>query len=66
MRNRVEWTGFRPLTIIGYDERYSNLIHATGLRWLGITPETSVDKIIKDEKNKENVDILLFSSFFQG
>ena len=66
MRNRVEQTGFRPLTIIRYDERYSNLIHATGLGWLGITLGPSVGKIIKDEKNKENVDILLFSSFFQG
>jgi D-amino-acid dehydrogenase len=76
MRNIVEWTGFRPLTpndmpIIGYDERYSNLIHATGLGWLGVTLGPSVGKIIsdlitKDEKNKDNIDILLFSSFYQG
>ena len=76
MRNVVEWTGFRPLTpndmpIIGYDEKYSNLIHATGLGWLGITLGPSVGKIvsdliIKNEKNKENIDVLLFSSFYQG
>jgi D-amino-acid dehydrogenase len=74
--NMVEWTGFRPLTpndipIIGYDESYKNLVHATGLGWLGITLGPAIGKIISDvitidKKNSTNVDILLFSSFFQG
>lgn len=72
----VEWTGFRPLTpndipIIGYDEKYNNLVHATGLGWLGMTFSPAIGKIISevitiDKKNSTNVDILLFSSFFQG
>ena len=74
--NIVEWTGFRPLTpndipILGYDENYSNLIHATGLGWLGITFAPAIGKImsdllIKDKKNKYNLDILLFSAFYQA
>jgi len=76
LKNQVEWTGFRPLTpndmpIIGYDEKYTNLIHATGLGWLGITFGPSIGKIvsdlvIKDKQNKSNLDVLLFSSFYQG
>lgn len=72
----VEWAGFRPLTpndipILGYDETYNNLVHATGLGWLGITFAPSIGKIINDiitidKKNETNEDILLFSSFFQG
>lgn len=72
----VEWTGFRPLTpndipIIGYDENYNNLVHATGLGWLGITFAPAIGKIINDvitidKKNETNADILLFSAFFQG
>ena len=72
----VEWTGFRPLTpndipILGYDENYNNLVHATGLGWLGITFAPAIGKIINDvitidKKNETNEDILLFSSFFQG
>ncbi|WP_294966129.1 FAD-dependent oxidoreductase [Sulfurimonas sp.] len=72
----VEWTGFRPLTpndmpIIGYDERYDNLVHATGLGWLGITFAPAIGKIINDvitvdKKNSTNEDILLFSAFYQG
>jgi D-amino-acid dehydrogenase len=72
----VEWTGFRPLTpndipIIGFDENYKNLVHATGLGWLGITFAPAIGKIIDDvitidKKNETNADILLFSSFFQG
>jgi D-amino-acid dehydrogenase len=75
-RNMVEWTGFRPLTpndipILGYDERYNNLVHATGLGWLGITFAPAIGKIINDvitinKRNETNEDILLFSSFFQG
>ncbi len=72
----VEWTGFRPLTpndipIIGYDENYNNLVHATGLGWLGITFAPAIGKVINDvitidKKNETNPDILLFSAFFQG
>ena len=75
-RNMVEWTGFRPLTpndmpILGYDERYNNLVHATGLGWLGITFAPAIGKIINDvvtidKKNETNEDILLFSAFYQG
>ncbi len=76
MNNQIEWTGFRPLTpndmpLIGYDENYTNLIHATGLGWLGITFAPAIGKIIgdliiKDKNNKSNLDILLFSGFYQG
>jgi D-amino-acid dehydrogenase len=72
----VEWTGFRPLTpndipIIGFDEKYNNLVHATGLGWLGITFAPAIGKIVSDvitidKKNETNTDVLLFSSFFQG
>jgi len=75
-REMVEWTGFRPLTpndmpILGYDEKYNNLVHATGLGWLGITFAPAIGKIINDvitidKKNETNEDILLFSAFFQG
>jgi D-amino-acid dehydrogenase len=74
--NVVEWSGFRPLTpndipILGFDENYKNLVHATGLGWLGITFAPSIGKIINDvitidKRNETNADILLFSSFFQG
>ena len=76
MREQVEWTGFRPLTpndmpILGYDENYDNLVHATGLGWLGITFAPAIGKIINDvitidKKNETNDDILLFSAFYQG
>jgi D-amino-acid dehydrogenase len=72
----VEWAGFRPLTpndmpILGYDENYNNLVHATGLGWLGITFSPAIGKIINDvitidKKNNTNTDILLFSAFYQG
>ena len=72
----VEWTGFRPLTpndipIIGYDDKFDNLVHATGLGWLGITFAPAIGKIVNDvitidKKNETNADILLFSAFFQG
>ena len=72
----IEWTGFRPLTpndipIIGYDEKYNNLVHATGLGWLGMTFAPAIGKIINDvitidKKNETNIDILLFSAFYQG
>ena len=75
-KNVVEWSGFRPLTpndipILGFDENYKNLVHATGLGWLGITFAPSIGKIINDvitidKRNESNADILLFSSFFQG
>ncbi len=74
--NIVEWAGFRPLPvndmpIIGFDKTYKNLVHATGLGWLGITFAPAIGKIIKDlitinKKNETNIDILLFSSFYQG
>ena len=76
MREQIEWTGFRPLTpndipILGYDENYNNLVHATGLGWLGITFAPAIGKIISDvitidKRNETNVDVLLFSAFFQG
>jgi D-amino-acid dehydrogenase len=72
----VEWSGFRPLTpndmpILGYDENYNNLVHATGLGWLGITFAPAIGKIINDviiidKKNNTNADVLLFSAFYQG
>ncbi len=75
-RDMVEWAGFRPLTpndipIIGFDENYDNLVHATGLGWLGITFAPAIGKVINDvitidKKNTTNVDILLFSAFYQG
>lgn len=75
-REMIEWTGFRPLTpndipILGYDERYNNLVHATGLGWLGMTFAPAIGKIINDvitidKKNETNIDILLFSAFYQG
>ncbi len=71
----IEWTGFRPLTpndmpILGFDEQYSNLVHATGLGWLGITFGPAVGKIIAElilehKENKNSDDILLFSQFYQ-
>ena len=76
MREQIEWTGFRPLTpndipILGFDENYNNLVHATGLGWLGITFAPVIGKIISDvitidKRNETNVDVLLFSAFFQG
>ncbi len=76
MKNQKLWAGFRPLTpndmpLIGRDENYKNLIYATGLGWLGITFGPAIGKIINDlvmhdQANKDNVDILLFSGFFQG
>jgi len=75
MKNAVEWTGFRPLApddmpILGYDKNYSNLIHATGLGWLGITFAPSIGHIISnllvnEKSNKNSSDILLFSQFYQ-
>lgn len=71
----IEWTGFRPLTpndmpILGFDEKYLNLIHATGLGWLGITFAPAIGKIITElvvehKENKNSADILLFSQFYQ-
>lgn len=76
IKNSIEWTGFRPLTpndmpLIGYDDTYSNLVHATGLGWLGMTFGPAIGKIVgdlvlKDKKNKTNLDVLLFSGFYQG
>ncbi len=76
IKNSIEWTGFRPLTpndmpLIGFDETYSNLIHATGLGWLGITFGPAIGKIVsdlilKDKSNKNNLDVQLFSGFYQG
>jgi len=76
IKNSIEWTGFRPLTpndmpLIGFDDTYSNLIHATGLGWLGITFGPAIGKIIADlvlvdKNNKNNLDVQLFSGFYQG
>lgn len=75
MKNAVEWTGFRPLCpndmpILGYDKNYSNLVHATGLGWLGITFGPAIGNIITElvleyKENKKSKDILLFSEFYQ-
>lgn len=72
----TEWFGFRPLTpndipILGYDEQYTNLVHANGLGWLGVTFGPAVGEIIanlilNDGCNSKSDDILLFSSFYQG
>ena len=76
MNQCIEWTGFRPLVpndmpLIGYDDNYNNLVHATGLGWLGITFAPAIGKIISDliisnKKNRDDLDILLFSGFYQG
>ncbi|NPA74302.1 MAG: FAD-dependent oxidoreductase [Epsilonproteobacteria bacterium] len=70
------WSGFRPLTpndipLFGRDKRYSNIIHANGLGWLGITFAPAVadivsDLIDKNLKNEQSDDVLLFSGFYQG
>jgi D-amino-acid dehydrogenase len=70
------WAGNRPLTpndipLIGRDEKYHNLVHATGLGWLGVTFAPAVGKIIaeliaKEQENRQNKDIMLFSGFYQG
>ncbi len=75
MKEEVQWTGFRPLTpndipLIGRDEKYKNLIYATGLGWLGITFAPAIgyimnDLIINQKDNKNSDDILLFSGFYQ-
>ncbi len=76
LRNAKSWAGLRPLTpndipLIGRDDKYQNLIYATGLGWLGITFAPAIahilrDQISKDLRNKESPDILLFSGFYQG
>jgi len=76
IRNPRSWAGFRPLPpndmpLIGRDERYDNLVYATGLGWLGITFGPAVGKIIADLivrelPNHRSDDILLFSGFYQG
>jgi D-amino-acid dehydrogenase len=76
MQNLRPWAGNRPLTpndmpLIGRDETYDNLIYATGLGWLGITFAPAIGQIIHDlihheQANKDNMDILLFSGFYQG
>lgn len=75
MKNSVEWCGFRPLTpndmpLLGRDEKYSNLVYANGLGWLGITFAPAIGKIISDlisqeQSNKDNEDIMAFSGFYQ-
>ncbi|WP_162984097.1 NAD(P)/FAD-dependent oxidoreductase [Helicobacter felis] len=74
MQEVKEWSGFRPLTpndipYLGYDARYSNLVHATGLGWLGITFGPAVGKIIAEliacGCNEKSADIMLFSAFFR-
>ncbi len=75
MEDEVQWSGFRPLTpndipLIGRDEKYKNLIYATGLGWLGITFAPAIgyimnDLIINQKDNKNSDDILLFSGFYQ-
>jgi D-amino-acid dehydrogenase len=75
MQEAVEWCGFRPLTpndmpLLGRDEKYSNLVYANGLGWLGITFAPAIGKVIADlicseQSNEENADIQAFSGFFQ-
>ena len=70
------WTGFRPLSpndmpLIGRDENAKNFIHLTGLGWLGMTFAPALarivtDLILKEEDNEDNLDLLLFSGFYQG
>ncbi len=76
LENARPWAGNRPLPpddmpLIGRDERYRNLLYATGLGWLGITfapaiAQITTDLILKDQTNAQNDDILLFSGFYQG
>lgn len=75
IENPQLWAGFRPLTpndipLIGRDERYRNLVYATGLGWLGITFGPAIGHIISHlitqvPLDKESDDILLFSGFYQ-
>ncbi|WP_104748966.1 NAD(P)/FAD-dependent oxidoreductase [Helicobacter cetorum] len=74
MQDPIEWCGFRPLTpndipYLGFDKQYKNLIHATGLGWLGITFGPAIGKMIADLSvdgaNEKNADIMLFSAFFR-
>ncbi|AFI04753.1 NAD(P)/FAD-dependent oxidoreductase [Helicobacter cetorum] len=74
MKDPIEWCGFRPLTpndipYLGFDKQFKNLIHATGLGWLGITFGPAIGKLIadlsKDGANEKNTDIMLFSAFFR-
>lgn len=74
MRNPVEWSGFRPLTpndipYLGYDKKYKNLIHATGLGWLGMTFGPAMGRVIAslttEGANEKSTDIMLFSAFFR-
>ncbi len=70
------WTGFRPLTpndipLFGRDESYSNIFHANGLGWLGITFGPAIGDLVselidKEIENKKSDDVLLFSGFYQG
>ena len=76
IKNPKPWAGFRPLPpndmpLIGRDERYRNLVYATGLGWLGISFGPAIGHIIsrlitRDLSNTESDDILLFSGFYQG
>ncbi len=69
------WAGNRPLTpndmpLIGRDKRVKNVIHATGLGWLGITFAPAIGKIIstlidKELENEESEDIMSFSGMYQ-
>ncbi|WP_163534968.1 NAD(P)/FAD-dependent oxidoreductase [Helicobacter suis] len=70
----VEWSGFRPLTpndipYLGFDKTYKNLIHATGLGWLGMTFGPALGRIVAnlsvDGSNEKNADAMLFSAFFR-
>ena len=71
IKSSIEWSDFRPLTptdmlLIGFDDTYSNLIHATRLGWLGVTFGPAIGKsvgnlMLKDKSNKNNLDVQLFS-----
>jgi D-amino-acid dehydrogenase len=74
--NKCEnWSGYRPLAYsdiptLGRDDKYNNLIYATGLGWLGVTFAPAVGQIISDlivnnKQNYQSDDILLFSSIYQ-
>jgi len=75
MKESKNWSGYRPLAYcdiptLGRDDKYNNLIYATGLGWLGVTFAPAVGQIISDlivsnKQNHQSDNILLFSSIYQ-
>ncbi|MFA7092581.1 MAG: FAD-binding oxidoreductase, partial [Arcobacteraceae bacterium] len=54
------------MPLLGRDEKYSNLVYANGLGWLGMTFAPAIGKIVSDlicqeQSNEENEDIMVFN-----